>query len=154
MWVLAYAEWLVLDNIESPTRTARRVKANTLSRARLNNRLLKHIEARPDFLAYCDELQHGPLEQARAKFRRRMPEYIDAHHEALGMARDAGDHKALAQIAEAALDRVLPKRDTAVAATQVQIILSPKQAAALTSGAAEEVLDAEIIAPIESFDNS
>ena len=88
-WMLAYAEWLVLECVEPPSLTQRCVRARGLSRTPLTNRLIKSLEAREDFADYCDELAKGPLEQARAKFASAFPTYVEAHRKALDAAASA-----------------------------------------------------------------
>lgn len=127
-WMLNYAEWLVMCP-ERPTRTACATQSCLLSRAKIGYAMVRNLEMRPDFIAYCEELQRGPFERARAKYLSRLPEYIDAHKDALDKAQAAGDYRTVAQIAESAIDRVAPKRQEAVAATQVTVVLSPHQLA-------------------------
>lgn len=144
-WMCAYAEWLILETAEAPTRLERRMKANSLARASLTDRHLKALHGRPDFQEYCGELQRGPLEAARAKFRSRFPEYVDAHYEALQLARADGDHRGVAQIAEAALERIMPKKAEVAAATQVNITLSPEQVAGFASEYVVPTISAEVV---------
>ena len=126
--MFAYAEWLVLECDERPTRTQRLVRAKGFARAPVYDRVLRELEERPDFVKYCDELAKGPLEAARAKFQKAFPTYIEAHAEALDSARRAGDYTAVARIAEPVLDRVIPKKAEGMgAAAAVTIILSPGQ---------------------------
>ena len=105
-----------------------------------HDRVLRELEERPDFVKYCDELAKGPLEQARAKFVRHFPEYIEAHAEALDTARRAGDYTAVARIAEPVLDRVVPKKAEGVTATQVTIMLTPQQIAGVSAYTAPPML--------------
>lgn len=131
-WMLAYAEWLVLECTVLPKRSERIVKARALSRGPVGTQHLLDLENRADFIAYCDELAKGPLERARAKFIQTFPAYIEGHREALELAREAGDYKALAAIAEPVLDRVVPKKAENIAPAQVQITLTTAQAARAT----------------------
>lgn len=152
-WMRAYAEWLMLECAEPPKLVLRASRARGLSRASVNQDHLRLLEARPDFLAYCDDLRAGPLEAARAKFASRFPEYIDAHHAALGAARDANDYTAMAKIAEPVLDRVYPKRSENVAATQVNITLSPEQIAGVRAYTAP-VLTVDVPTPATANDSA
>lgn len=145
-WMCAYAEWLTLECAEYPSRQGRRLKANQLSRATLKDAHVKALEARVDFRDYCDELQRGPLEAARAKFRSRFPEYVDAHYEALKAAQAEGDHRGAAQIADAALERIMPKKAEVAAATQVNITLSPAQVAGFNTEYVAPRIEAEVVA--------
>lgn len=127
-WMAAYAEWLILECLQPPTRTERFAKARFLARAAVTNRHLYLLEERPDFLDYCDQLRTGPLEAARTKFMQALPKYIDRHAEALDLATDARDYNAMARITEPALDRVFPKKvDAGMMATQVVIQLTESQ---------------------------
>lgn len=143
-WMLRYAEWLILSP-GYPSRAARITQANTLAKSDVSRNGVYALEARPDFKAYCEELQRGPLEEARAKFRSRLPKYVDAHEQALDMAREAGDYKAVAQISEPALDRVMPKKGDAVQATQVTIMLTPERIDRLRNYVSPEVDVVEVV---------
>lgn len=147
-WMCAYAEWLTLEALEYPPRVVRRTKANALSRASLTDAHVKALESREDFQAYCEELARGPLEAARAKFRSRFPEYVDAHYEALQTARAEGDHRGVAQIAESALERIMPKKSEAVAATQINVMLTPAQVAGFASEYVRPRIEAEVVTAI------
>ena|SRR5690242_5936281 len=127
-WMRTYAEWLVLDNPIPPKKNVCLVRAREFSRLNVIARQLRTLESREDFRAYCEELRKGPLEQARAKFLARFPEYVEAHYDALTMARAAEDHRGMAQIAEPVLDRIFPKKlEGAGAAPQITVILTPEQ---------------------------
>jgi hypothetical protein len=132
-WMLAYAEWLILECIEPPKASLRSARARALARAPVSSNQIKLLEARDDFVAYCAELSRGPLERARAKFLAAFPDYVSAHRAALDDAVAAGDYKAVAAISEPVLDRVMPKKTEAVAATQINITLSPEQIAGVTA---------------------
>ena len=148
-WMMAYAEWLILGE-EVRTITARIVEASQLSRSKISQRALGDLEGRRDFMAYCDELARGPLEQARAKYMRLLPEYIAAHKEALDGARQDKDWKTVASIAESAVDRVLPKKQEAVAATQVNVVISAEQLKGFAEYTAPEVEVEALPAPDDS----
>ena len=126
-WMLAYAEWLILECIEPPKISARTTRARGLARAPVASHHLKLLEARDDFVDYCDELRKGPLERARARFQQAFPTYIEAHATALTLATEAKDYKAMASIAEPVLDRVIPKKSDVIAAPVVHITLTPQQ---------------------------
>ena len=150
--MFTYAEWLVLECDERPTRTQRLVRARGFARAPLYDRVLRELEERPDFVKYCDELAKGPLEAARAKFQKAFPTYIEAHAEALEGARRAGDYTAVARIAEPVLDRVIPRKVEGMgAAAAVTIVLSPGQLAGIASIAIEPaplLVDEVVIEPL------
>lgn len=146
----AYAEWLCLECLDFPSTTSRRVNARRLAHAPVSNLQLKLLEEREDFVAYCEALRAGPLEQARAKFISAFPTYIAAHREALDLATQAGDYTAMARIAEPVLDRVVPKKAENMQATQVNITLSPNQLSgvAATYQAPEILVEEVIVAPV------
>lgn len=146
-WMLAYAEWLQLECTERPTQTSRRVRARALARAPISNEALRVLETRDDFVKYMDELAKGPLEAARAKFASAFPSYVEAHAEALHGARLAGDYSAVARIAEPVLDRIIPKKMEAAAATAVTIILSPGQLKGFVEYAPAELV-CEVAEPV------
>src|SRR5579859_5804889 len=83
-WMLAYAEWLV-TSIRPPSCTERRVKLAELARRPAARVHVEGLEHRKDFQRYVEQLQKGPLEEARAKFMARLPKYIKSHEEALDM---------------------------------------------------------------------
>ena len=139
-WMFAYGEWLMLGCLQPPPRSQRTAKCRSLSRMALTDRQLRLLEAREDFTKYCDELAKGPLEEARAKFVRHFPEYIEAHAEALDSARRAGDYTAVARIAEPVLDRVVPKKAEGVTAAQVTVMLTPQQIAGVSTYIAPPML--------------
>ena len=148
-WMFAYAEWLVLECDERPTRTQRLVRAKGFARAPVYDRVLRELESRPDFVKYCDELAKGPLEAARAKFQKAFPTYIEAHAEALDSARRAGDYTAVARIAEPVLDRVIPRKAEGAPPANVTIILTPQQAAGIATYAPPTItfdaVEAEVV---------
>lgn len=129
-WMLRYAEWLFAQTVE-PSWKGRQVMANKFANLTIPHQRLSDLEAREDFQDYLAELAKGPLERARARMIRRMPAYVNKHWWAATKAQEAGDYKALAAIAEPILERVLPRKQEAVAATQVNITLSPGQLAGL-----------------------
>ena len=135
-WMLAYAEWLVLECVVPPKLVHRTTRARGLARAPITIHQLRLLEVREDFVAYCGELAKGPLEAARAKFASSFPTYVEAHRKALDSAVSAGDYKAIGALAEPVLDRVYPKKAENVAATQVNITLTPTQLQGMTAYAA------------------
>ncbi len=144
--MLEYAEW-VTTRPEPPTRTERRAWLGQRFRFSLNENSVRALERRGDFIAYCAELQRGPFEEARAKFLARLPKMVDAYDEALDAARAKQDYSAVARIAEPALDRVLPKRQEAAAATQVNITLSPQQLAGLSTAYLPPEVEVDALPP-------
>lgn len=144
-WMLAYAEWLVLECIEAPKAVERTRRARGLARAPVAIHQLRELEKRDDFVSYCDELRKGPLEQARARFASAFPTYIERHRLALDIATDARDVNAIARLTEPVLDRVMPKKSEAPAAPVVQIVLTPQQLQSVAAYKAPEMtVDAEI----------
>lgn len=142
-WMRAYAEWLMLECESIPTRTLRRTRARGLATAPLSDGQLRALEARADFIKYCEDLRAGPLEQARAKFRQRFPQYIDAHAQALQLATEAKDYKAMAFITEPVLNRVIPVRSEAQPAAQVNIVLTPGQMQGVSATYVAPVVEVE-----------
>jgi len=139
-WMRAYAEWLTLSCLEPPTIALRIRKARSLACSPVANNQLKLLEARHDFVTYVRELQLGPLEQAREKFQAAFPEYVEAHKEALDLARDAKDYNAVARMAEPVLDRVMPKKSEMAAAASVTVVLAPEQVKAIATYEAPAML--------------
>jgi hypothetical protein len=148
-WMRAYAEWLTLECIEPPKRSQRTMKARSFAHAPINNTVLLTLEARADFVAYTRDLENGPLERARNRFQAAFPEYVEAHKEALDLARDAKDYNAVARIAEPVLDRVLPKKAENAAAASVTIVLAPEQMKAIATYEAPAMLVDTVVAQIE-----
>lgn len=144
-WMLAYAEWLVTSP-EPPSRAGRLAQARALAKTAVSGGQIRVLEERPDFVAYVDEIQRGPMALARAKYIARIPKLIDGIDEAFDKAKKAGDYKAMAQIAEPALERVLPKQRDAAPPTAITIVLTPAQQRGLEQdGYAVEVLEAEVL---------
>lgn len=139
-WMRAYAEWLTLECVEPPTISLRLQKARKFAMSPATNAQLKLLEARPDFVTYCRELQLGPLERARERFQAAYPEYIEAHREALDLARDAKDYNAVARITEPVLDRVIPKKSEMAAAASVTVVLAAEQVKAIATYEAPPML--------------
>lgn len=148
-WMQAYAEWLTLAVTHDPTITERRAKVGKLAHLPITTKQLKLLEARPDFITYVRDLRAGPLEQARERFMRAYPEYIDAHKEALDLARDARDYTAIARIAEPVLDRVVSKKSEGTAAAAVTIVLAPNQLQAMATYEAPTMLVDTVVEPVE-----
>lgn len=132
-WMRAYAEWMTLECHETPKWSQRVAKVRSFAHAPIAVNQLKLLEARPDFVTYVRELQLGPLERARERFQAAYPEYVEAHREALDLARDKGDYNAIARIAEPVLDRVMPKKAEGGGAAQVTITLSASQLAGVSA---------------------
>lgn len=154
-WMRAYAEWLTLECVTPPKTPVRQTNARRLSRCPVSREHLRALEQRADFMAYCEELAKGPLEQARARFASRLPDYVDSHYEALDLARTAKDYNAMGRLAEPALDRVFPKKAENVVATQVTITLSPAQTKAITSAyEAPPLLVSEVVPEPAADDDS
>jgi len=151
-WMLAYAEWFVTEP-KTPSISASTAKASELSRARIHMGALRALEARDDFRAYIHDLTHGPVEAARAKYMNRLPKYVDAYDKAVDGALEANDYRALAQITEGALERIMPKKSADVAATQINITLQPRQQELLADLDHDvEVLEADVLA-VEQHDS-
>lgn len=148
-WMRAYAEWLTLTCVEPPKLSARTAKARGFAHAPVTIEHLKQLEARSDYVAYVRDLESGPLERARTKFMNAYPEYVDAHGEALALARDAKDYNAIARIAEPVLDRVIPKKSENAAPASVTIVLAPEQVKAMASYEAPPMLVETVVAQIE-----
>jgi hypothetical protein len=147
-WMLAYAEWLVLECIEPPKVSLRTARARGLARSPVSINQLRLLEQRDDFVDYCNELRKGPLEQARAKFASAFPTYIERHRLALDIATDARDVNAIARLTEPVLDRVMPKKSEAAAAPMVQIVLTPAQLQSVAAYSAPEMsVEAEVAEP-------
>lgn len=148
-WMRAYAEWLTLENLTPPNHQIRQTAARRLSRQPVTRKHLTDLHARDDFNAYCAELQKGSLETARAKFITRFTEYVDAHHDALKLATDAKDYKAMGYLSEPVLNRVFPLRseNPSGGATIIQISLTPEQAKGATAYVAPTTVaeEAEIV---------
>lgn len=147
LWMRTYAEWLSLECLRPPSIPVRMARARGFARQPVTRPQLRLLEQRADFVAYCAELKRGPLEAARLKFASRFPEYVDAHYEALEQARIAQDYKAVAQIAEPVLDRIMPKKGEGTVAPSVTIVLSPGQQAGLASYTAPDMLVDEVPPP-------
>lgn len=141
--MLAYAEALVTAP-EPLSIAERRALANQLAKVRISTESLNCLERRPDFCDYIDELQRGPIEAARAKYLSRLPKYIDGLDRVFDEALSEGDAKTVVQIAEGALDRVVPKKQERPV-TAISITLQPRQEALLTDDSAVEVLAADVL---------
>ena len=146
-WMRAYAEWITVGCVEPPKISSRLSKARGFARAPVSSSQLKLLEARPDYITSCKDLESGSLERARARFAAAFPEYVDAHREALDLARDAADYNAIARITEPVLDRVIPKKSDAVAAAQVTVVLAPEQMKAIATYEAPPVLVEAVAEP-------
>lgn len=147
-WMLAYAEWLILECIEPPKAVERTKRARGLARAPVSLNQIRLLEQRDDFVSYCDDLRKGPLEQARARFQSAFPTYIERHRLALDIATDARDVNAIARLTEPVLDRVMPKKSEAAAAPMVQIVLTPAQLQSVAAYSAPEMtVEAEVVEP-------
>ncbi len=138
-WMLAYAEWLA-SCVNPPSRTERRVQLSQLSRRPVAANHVAQLEERKDFRRYFEDLCKGPLERARAKFQAKFPKYVQAHEDALDMAIEAGDYKAVPAFTIPALDRVSPKKSETGAAVQFNVTLSAERLA----GFAEDYTPAEV----------
>lgn len=139
-WMRAFAEWMTLECLEPPRTALRLKKARFFARAPVTQSQLKLLEARPDYVTYVRELQLGPLERARERFQSAFPEYVEAHREALDLARDKEDYNAIARITEPVLDRVLPKKSELAAAPSVTVVLAPEQMRAIATYEAPPML--------------
>jgi len=155
-WQLAFAEWLAYqDGKKQVSRADQLQKANDCKAAAAGVDLLppsefvtapalRRLKARASFKYYFEALHTTALKRARAMFEQHMPKMVRDHLDALQLAVNNEDHKAIAQYTNSALDRLWPKREAAVTATAVTITLSPKQHAALDGGDIE-VMEAELL---------
>lgn len=142
-WMKTYAEWMALQ----PGRLGRKERtkvANKLAKDKVSQRALQFLEKRADFLAYHDRFAAGAVSQARAKLEAESPWYVEQHRRGLERAIKAKDYKAITNFTTPVLERVWPRREGSVIATQVTIHLSPRQQTEL-SQSEPQLLPAEIV---------
>jgi hypothetical protein len=142
-WMRTYAEWLALQ----PGKPGWREKiaiVNRIAHDKVSKRAVRFLEARADFIAYYDKFATGAQTAARAKLESETPWYVEQHRLGLEAAISKGDHKAIPTFTTPILERVWPRREGPMVATQVTIHLSPRQQADLSQPPAE-LLDAEIV---------
>lgn len=157
-WQLSFAEWIANQHY-SPKVVAQAAKASEIASAALGSPVdiapddVRALRQRPNFREAVKRFRDESLNRARKTMEAHLSHYATAHINALKIAEEKQDYRAMAQISEPILERVWPKRgDTAGTAVQVNITLSPKQQEILDSVAEAdvEVLDAEVIEDDES----
>jgi hypothetical protein len=142
-WMRGYAEWLALQS-GRPALTERQAIANKLARDKVSPKAIRHLEQRVDFRDYYDRLAAGAVTAARAKLEAESPWYVEKHREGLEAALKEGDYKAIPNFTGPVLERVWPRREAPIVATQITINLSARQQTDLTQPP-PELLEAEVI---------
>lgn len=141
---LAFAEWLSYQDKPS-------VKEQLEKYAELNQRtvtasFLRTLKQREAFEEYFVKLQLDHLARARKKLEEKYPQYVDMHWDNAVKADAEGDYNAVVKYTGPMLDRIAPKNDRSVVATQVTINLSDSRREALD----EETVEIDAIEVIEA----
>lgn len=144
-WMMQYAHWLASEP-KWPTAGMRRIKLADLTSHRIKTGKLHDVLMhRPEFTAYLDEIMQGPLEEARAKFKSHLPEYVDGHKKAFDAVVAEGDWNKVKDYTIPALERVWPRRsDGVVTNANITITLSSGQQANFDMPL--PILEAELVA--------
>lgn len=146
-WMKNYAEWLALQP-GRPSVPEKRAIVNRLAQDKVSAKAIRFLEQRADFLEYHDKFASGAVTAARAKLEAESPWYIEQHRLGLEQAIREKDYKAIPNFTGPVVERVWPRREGAVTATQVTIHLSPRQETDLTQEQLPAI-EAEIIAEPE-----
>lgn len=142
-WMRMYAEWLALQP-GRPANAERQAIVNRLAHEKVSPKALRHLEQRTDFIEYHDKIALGSVTAARAKLEAESPWYIEQHRLGLEAAMAAHDYKAVTNFTAPVVERVWPRREGPVNATQITIHISPRQIEGLDRAPAQ-MLEGEIV---------
>lgn len=143
-WQSLFAEWLSIQPDRPSTVQQRKVASNFCQRP-VSLRELHKVRKNTRFEQYLLALQADSVRRARAIIEEHYAEGVHAHIDGMRMAKDAADYKALPAYTVPILDRVVPKKESVAAATQVNVVLTTKQQSQL-EGAPVEV-EYEVLPP-------
>lgn len=90
------------------------------------------------------------IKKARAKYSKDMPRYAEIHKEAMEMAFEAEDYKAIPAFTTPAIDRFYPKREDVAAKTEISISLTTARQDMMN----EEIPEVDFEVVKEEDDNS
>jgi hypothetical protein len=108
---------------------------------------VRYLRERPEYRAFCEALRSQGYEAARQLFTSQALDYVSLHMWGAQRAKEKDDVRALPAFTVPALDRVMPKHDAPIVATQVTITLTPRQMENLEIGGTEQILEAEVLPP-------
>ena len=138
-WMQRVAIWEAGQNGRVRNEAVRLV-AEEMSGLRVSKPMARELRARADYQAYRDQFRGDEMAQVRAKWLHKAQDYVDAHHAALLLAKEAKDYVQMAKIAEPVLDRVAPKQEEqAEVAPVIHITLGAKPVELIEEGECEVV---------------
>jgi len=140
---LAFAEWLSYQ--DKPPVTEQLEKYAELNQRTVTAGFLRKLKQRPAFQEFFVKLSLDHLARARAKILEKYPEYADMHFRNATAADKEGDYNAVVKYTTPMLDRIVPKTERAVVATQVTVVLSDSRREALD----EETIEVSAVEVIE-----
>lgn len=131
-WALSFAQWRATQGKNVPFARVMQ-EAQLRSPVPLDERDVRNVlksEAYGKYLGWCvNDVEAA----ARYKFNRMMMKAVELHDDALGWARDEHDYKATPSLTAPLFDRLVPKRDSVMPQTNIQINLTGKQLEALNT---------------------
>ena len=146
---VAFAEWLSYQ--DKPPVTEQLEKYAELNQRTVTAGFLRKLKKRSAFEEIFVKLSLDHLARARRNFEKQFPEYVKMHYDNAKRADAEGDYNAVVKFTTPVLDRVAPKNDRAVVATQVTINLSDSRREALNEETVEvtavEVIEVEELDP-------
>lgn len=121
-WMKRLAEWHATQEGKVTLEHCRDMAVTFTSGVMISQAAVRALMTRDDWMAYREEVSLDILLQARKKLQYRVTEYADAHFNALKLAEQHGDYKAVASMAEPMIDRLWAKREHQVAPSQTVIV--------------------------------
>lgn len=158
-WHMAYAEWDVTRGRGNLPESQHLAQASLFAGRAVTAPELRSLRYRSvAYKQYRTLVSNSEYVQAaRKRFEAMMLPAVDAHHRAIELAVAAEDYKAIPALTVPVLDRIVPKRDQNLSATQVNITLSLKQSALLDADpiidVTSEAIPAEIVDETGSPEN-
>lgn len=122
-WEYEFVEWFAL-HIGKPTTDEQISKASELAEKSVGYTYILNLRKLQGFEDYYRDMLASHLKRARAKFAKDMPRYAEIHKEAMEMAFEAEDYKAVTAFTIPAIDRFYPKKEEVGAKAEINITLT------------------------------
>ena len=125
-WEFVLIEWCVQQEAFGrwPTVPAQMEKATELVGQTIGKKYIQGLKKSVAYKEYAAAIRRDQLKAARKKLAADMPFYINSHRIGLEGVLANEDYRAVPSFTNAAIDRVMPKRDNIQQATAITINLS------------------------------
>ncbi len=121
-WMRRYCEWRVCQT-KMPTQGERQAKASICAGKHIGYDLLRRVERSVEYGEVMARLVSDEIELARASLRSNTQVLIQGHLDMANEALEAKDYDSYHKYSQPMVDRVWPKQEETVRATQINVTL-------------------------------